>query len=416
MEFLKIEEILSDQRAVFGGKSPGIERNIDFETALKHERIVVVSGVRRAGKSTVLRQFAQKMDDWHYANFDDERLINFSVDDFQSMMVIFHKRSLSKNIIIDEIQNVEGWERFARRIHDEGYKLFVSGSNAKMLSSELGTHLTGRYAKIELFPFSFKEFINFKGLDLQTVTTAVKAQVLNYFDEYLLNGGFPEYLNFNDTEFLKRTYDDILYRDIVSRYGIRNVKQFKQLSHYLFTNFTKDTNYSTLKDNLNFANTTTVSNYIHYLEESYLLFEVFQFDYSLKKHQSNQKKIYAIDNGLRNSIAFQFSKEYGNHLENMIFIELKRRGCDIYFYRSKKECDFVIVDREKVSKVIQVTYSLNDANRVREINGLLEAMKELKTDNGIIITAHQDETLRIDDKEIPVISAWRWLADSQLKN
>ncbi|HOB70951.1 MAG TPA: AAA family ATPase, partial [bacterium] len=175
MEFLKIEEILSDQREVFGGKSPGIERNINFETALKHERIVVVSGVRRAGKSTLLRQFAQKMDDWHYANFDDERLINFSVDDFQTMMVIFHKRSLSKNIIIDEIQNVDEWERFARRIHDEGYKLFVSGSNAKMLSSELGTHLTGRYAKIELFPFSFKEFINFKGLDLQIVTTAVKA-------------------------------------------------------------------------------------------------------------------------------------------------------------------------------------------------------------------------------------------------
>jgi predicted AAA+ superfamily ATPase len=142
MEFLKIEEILSDQREVFGGKSPGTERNINFETALKHERIVVVSGVRRAGKSTLLRQFAQKMDDWHYANFDDERLINFTVDDFQTMMVIFHKRSLSKNIIIDEIQNVEGWERFARRIHDEGYKLFVSGSNAKMLSSELGTHLT----------------------------------------------------------------------------------------------------------------------------------------------------------------------------------------------------------------------------------------------------------------------------------
>ncbi|MGI6395110.1 MAG: ATP-binding protein [bacterium] len=409
MEFLKIEDVLSDQRAVFVEKSQGIKRNIDFKTALKHKRIVVISGVRRAGKSTLLRQFAQKIDDWHYANFDDERFINFTVDDFQTMMVIFHKRSLSKNIIIDEIQNVKGWERFARRIHDEGYKLFISGSNAKMLSSELGTHLTGRYYKIELFPFSFKEFINFKGLDFETVTTAVKAQVLNYFDEYLLNGGFPEYLNFNDAEFLKRAYDDILYRDIVSRYGIRNVKQFKQLSHYLFTNFTRDTNYSTLKESLNFTNTTTISNYIHYLEESYLLFEVFQFDYSLKRQQSNQKKIYVIDNGLRNSIAFRFSKEYGNHLENIIFIELKRRGCDIYFHRSKKECDFVIVDKGKVSQAIQVTYSLNDANRERETKGLFEAMKELKTDNGIIITAHQDETIKIDNKRISVVSAWRWL-------
>jgi len=410
MELFKIEEVLNDQRAVFLDKDKGVERDIDFKSALSHDRIVVVSGIRRAGKSTLLRQFAQKMDDWHYANFDDERLINFTVDDFQTLMVIFHKRSLSKNIIIDEIQNVEGWERFARRINDEGYKLFISGSNAKMLSSELGTHLTGRYAKIELFPFSFKEFLKFKEFDLKTITTTSKAKMLNYFDEYLLNGGFPEYLVFNDAEYLKRTYDDILYRDIVSRYGIRNIKQFKQLSHYLFTNFTKDTNYTALKDNLGFTNTTTVSNYIHYLQESYLLFEVFQFDYSLKKQQSNQKKIYTIDSGLRNSIAFQFSKEYGNHLENLVFIELKRRGHEIYFYRLKKECDFVIVDRGKVLQLIQATYSLNEKNREREISGMLEAMKEYKTDNGIIITAHQDETLIVDDKKISVVSAWRWLA------
>ncbi len=412
MEFFKIEDVLNDQRSVFLNKSLGIEREIDFKATLSHERIVVVSGVRRAGKSTLLRQFSEKMDDWHYANFDDERFINFTVDDFQTMMVIFHKRSLSKNIIVDEIQNIDGWERFARRIHDEGYKLFISGSNAKMLSSELGTHLTGRYAKIELFPFSFKEFLLFKEFELKNITTVKKAQILNYFDEYLLNGGFPEYLNFNDPEYLKRIYDDILYRDIVSRYGIRNVKEFKRLSHYLFTNFTKDTNYSSLKDALNFTNTTTVSNYIHYLEECYLLFEVFQFDYSLKKQQGNQKKIYVIDSGLRNSIAFQFSKEFGNPLENLVFIELMRRNQEIYFYRSKKECDFVIVKKGKVSQLIQVTYSFNEGNMKREINGMLEAMKELKTDNGIIITAHQDQIVKTDEKNISVIAAWRWLIDS----
>ena len=412
MEFFKIEDVLNDQRSVFLNKSLGIEREIDFKATLSHERIVVVSGVRRAGKSTLLRQFSEKMDDWHYANFDDERFINFTVDDFQTMMVIFHKRSLSKNIIVDEIQNIDGWERFARRIHDEGYKLFISGSNAKMLSSELGTHLTGRYAKIELFPFSFKEFLLFKEFELKNITTVKKAQILNYFDEYLLNGGFPEHLNFNDPEYLKRIYDDILYRDIVSRYGIRNVKEFKRLSHYLFTNFTKDTNYSSLKDALNFTNTTTVSNYIHYLEECYLLFEVFQFDYSLKKQQGNQKKIYVIDSGLRNSIAFQFSKEFGNPLENLVFIELMRRNQEIYFYRSKKECDFVIVKKGKVSQLIQVTYSFNEGNMKREINGMLEAMKELKTDNGIIITAHQDQIVKTDEKNISVIAAWRWLIDS----
>ena len=162
MELLKIEEILNDQRDVFLSKDSGIEREVDFKNALKHKRVVVVSGVRRAGKSTLLRQFAAKLDDWHYVNFDDERFINFSVDDFQTMMVALHKRSLSKNVIVDEIQNITGWERFVRRIHDEGYKVFVSGSNAKMLSSELGTHLTGRYSKIELYPFSFREFLKLR--------------------------------------------------------------------------------------------------------------------------------------------------------------------------------------------------------------------------------------------------------------
>jgi hypothetical protein len=410
MELLKIEEILNDQRESFLNKSLGIERDVDFVTALKHRRAVVISGVRRAGKSTLLRQFAQKIDDWHYANFDDERFINFNVDDFQTMMIAFHKRSMSTNIIIDEIQNVKGWERFVRRINDEGYKVFVSGSNAKMLSSELGTHLTGRYSKIELFPFSFKEFLKFKNFDIKTVTTPVKARILNFFDEYLYNGGFPEYLNYNDTEFLKRTYDDILYRDIVSRYGIRNIKQFKQLSHFLFTNFTKDTNYNSLKKTLNFTNSTTVSNFIHYLQESYLLFEVFQFDYSLKKQQSNQKKIYVIDNGLRNSVAFRFSKESGNHLENLIFIELKRRGYEIYFYRNKNECDFVVLDKDKT--VIQVTYSLNSENRERELRGLAEAMEKLKTDKGLILTINQDENISFEGKKFSVVSAWRWLTDN----
>ena len=187
------------------------------------------------------------------------------------------------------------------------------------------------------------------------------------------------------------------------------MKQFKQLSHYLFTNFTKDTNYSSLKNSLNFKNPTTVSSYIHYLQESYLLFEVFQFDYSLKKQQSNQKKIYVIDNGLRNSIAFRFSKESGNHLENLVFIELMRKGHEIYFYRNKNECDFVVLDNDKT--VIQVTYSLNNENRERELKGLAEAMEKLNTDKGMILTVNQDETFSFEGKKITAASAWRWLTD-----
>ncbi len=411
MELLKIEEVLNDQRSFFLSRSAGLTREINFDNYLHHPRIVVISGVRRSGKSTLLKQFSERMESFHFANFDDERLIDFGINDFQTMMLAFHKRSSSKNIILDEIQNIDGWERFVRRIHDEGYKVFLTGSNAKLLSSEPGTHLTGRYVKIELFPFSFKEFLEFKGIAVSEITTRIKAQILSHFDDYLVNGGFPEYLLYNDPEFLKRTYDDILYRDIITRHGIRNVKQFKQLAHYLFSNFTKDLSYNSLKTPLGFSNITTITNYIHCLEESYLLFELFSFDYSVKKQRLSPKKIYAIDNRLRNVVSFSFSKEYGNNLENLIFLELKRRGLDIYFFRKKGECDFVVLDRGAVTELIQVTYFLSHENRQREVAGVVEAMNNLNCETGLIITVNQDETIGYEGKEITVISAWRWLLE-----
>ncbi|MCK4506605.1 MAG: ATP-binding protein [Candidatus Aegiribacteria sp.] len=411
MNLVQIEEVLNDQREHFSGRSAGITRDVRFEKYLKHPRIVVISGVRRAGKSTLLKQFSERIENFHFANFDDERLIDFSLDDFQTMMLAFHKRSSSKNIILDEIQNIDGWERFVRRIHDEGYKIILTGSNAKLLSSELGTHLTGRYVKLELLPFSFKEFLKFKGADTNQITTKTKAEILTHFDNYLRDGGFPEYLIYDDPEFLKRTYDDILYRDIITKHGIRNVKQFKQLSHYLFSNFTKDLSYNSLKTPLGFSNITTITNYIHYLEESYLLFELFSFDYSIKKQRVHPRKIYAIDNKLRNVVSFSFSKEYGNNLENIVFLELKRRGRDIYYYRKKGECDFVIQNRGVVTKLVQVTFVLSDENRQREIDGVVEAMNNLNCETGIIITVSQDEIIHFKGKKITVVSAWRWLLD-----
>ncbi|RKZ02320.1 ATP-binding protein [Candidatus Fermentibacteria bacterium] len=412
MDLTRMEEILNDQRESFLKRSSGTVRDVNFDKYLKHPRIVVISGVRRAGKSTLLKQFSEKIENFHFANFDDERLFDFGLDDFQTMMLAFHKRSSSKNIILDEIQNIAQWERFVRRIHDEGYKVFLTGSNAKLLSSELGTHLTGRYVKIKLFPFSFREFLEFKGTVISEITTEAKARILVHFDDFLKNGGFPEYLLYKEPEFLKRTYDDIIYRDIITRHGIRNVRQFKQLSHYLFSNFTKDLSYNSLKIPLGFSNITTLTNYIHYLEESYLLFELFSFDYSVKKQRVRPKKIYAIDNKLRNVVSFSFSKDNGNNLENLIFLELKRRGQDIYFYREKGECDFVILDRSAVIHLIQVTFALDKHNRRREIAGIAEAMENLNCNRGTIITVNQDELIHHRGKEIKVVPAWRWLLES----
>jgi predicted AAA+ superfamily ATPase len=185
-------------------------------------------------------------------NFDDERLADFSIKDFQQLLIVLQKKYSSQVIFLDEIQNIAGWERFVRRIHDEGYKIFVTGSNAKLLSSELATHLTGRYSKIELYPFSFKEFLRFKGVAYEKKSSAIKAQILKNFEKYLEFGGFPEFLKYNDEEFLKRVYDDILYKDLLVRFKVKEIKAFKQLAAFLFTNFTKEVSYNSLKNSLGF--------------------------------------------------------------------------------------------------------------------------------------------------------------------
>jgi hypothetical protein len=407
----RLEELILDQKEVFLSRDPGTTRQLDFEHYLSHEQIVVISGIRRSGKSTLMRQFAGRFPDFYYINFDDERLIDFGLDDFSRLMVVFQKILTDVRVIfIDEIQNIDGWERFVRRIHDEGYKIFLTGSNARLLGSELATHLTGRYVKIELYPFSFAELLAFRQIEYGTVSSSKKAEILAVFDEYLEHGGFPEFLRYQDREFLQRTYDDILFRDIITRFGIREVKAFKQLVQYLFANLASEASYNALKKTLGFKSPMSVRSYIGFVEESYLLFECFRYDRSLKKQFANPKKIYVIDTGMRNAVAFRFSEDSGRLLENLVFIELKRRTTDVYYLRGKRECDFVIRDSGVITSAIQVCYELNGTNREREIGGLVEAMTDLGLEEGRILTYSQDETIPVDNgRTIMVMPVWRWL-------
>ncbi|MCP4753254.1 MAG: ATP-binding protein [Proteobacteria bacterium] len=407
-----LENILLDQRELFESKREWVVREIDFEKYCKTPYITVVSGLRRCGKSTVMRQFAERYEDYHYINFDDERLINFTVQDFAEMMLLFQKQSPATTIFMDEIQNIEGWERFVRRIHDENYKIFVTGSNAKLLSSELGTHLTGRYLKVELFPFSFREVLAFTQTDHQRLTTKTKASILKHFDSFLIKGGMPEYLKYGEEEFLSRTYEDIIYRDIIVRHKIKETKSFRQMSHYLFSNFTSDISYNSLKNILGIKSPVSVKNYIGYLEESYLAFELLKYDYSLKQQEVRQKKIYVVDNGIRNSIAFYFSSDLGKLLENLVFIELKRRGFQVYMHRNKIECDFVVLEKRKVISAFQVCYVLNETNRKREIQGAVAAMDHYQLVSATILTYNQSETAMLDDgRKIDIVPIWQWLLD-----
>ena len=406
-----IETLVLDQREVLDKKEKGLLRNVDFDKLISTKQITVISGIRRSGKSTLLLQLMQEYKEYSYMNFDDERLLNFSVSDFEELLSVFAKFTKSKVLFFDEIQNIEGWERFIRRIFDEGYKIFITGSNAKLLSSELATHLTGRYIKIELYPFSFSEFLSYHNINYQRLTSSTRSEIMSLFDDYLLTGGFPEMIKYDDDEFLFRVYEDILYKDLIVRYKIKNIKQFKNLSQYLFTNFTNSISYNSLKSVLNIKSATTVQEYISYLEESYLLFELYKYDFSLKKQFVSNKKVYTIDNGIRNKVALRFSTDKGRFLENMVFIELRRRQKKFYFYKTSKnlEIDFLYNENEQVH-LLQVSYGLDDLKtREREIKAIVDAAGELPQTKNLLLTYNEEDTLVDNNVEIKILPVWKWL-------
>ncbi len=406
-----IETLVLDQREVLDKKEKGLLRNVDFDKLISTKQITVISGIRRSGKSTLLLQLMQEYKEYSYMNFDDERLLNFSVSDFEELLSVFAKFTKSKVLFFDEIQNIEGWERFIRRIFDEGYKIFITGSNAKLLSSELATHLTGRYIKIELYPFSFGELLSYHNINYQRLSSSTRSEIMSLFDDYLLTGGFPEMIKYDDDEFLFRVYEDILYKDLIVRYKIKNIKQFKNLSQYLFTNFTNSISYNSLKSVLNIKSATTVQEYISYLEESYLLFELYKYDFSLKKQFVSNKKVYTIDNGIRNKVALRFSTDKGRFLENMVFIELRRRQKKFYFYKTSKnlEIDFLYNENEQFH-LLQVSYGLDDLKtREREIKAIVDAAGELTQTKNLLLTYNEEDTLVDNNVEIKILPVWKWL-------
>lgn len=381
---------------------------------VKNKFVIIVSGIRRCGKSTVLKQ-VKSIYGGYYLNFDDERLLNFKVEDFQLLYETFIELYGEKDIFyFDEIQNVAGWERFVRRLNDEKKKVFVTGSNATMLSRELGTHLTGRYLEVKMYPFSFNEFLKFKKfkLDKNSVyNISSKAALKTYFDEYLLEGGFPEYIKDKNKEYLKLLYENILYRDILVRYRLSNEKNLKDLVNLTITNLSNKISFNSLTKLLNISSPTTIKEYFGYLENSYLSFLVSSFDYSLKRQIRSAKKVYIIDNALANYLGFRFSKDYGKLLENLVFLELKRRGKEIYYFSGEHECDFVLKEGILAVESIQVCFGLNKENQERELSGLLEVMAKLKIKKRLVLTMDQEEELKVGGRKIIVRPVWKWLLE-----
>ncbi|MBN1180205.1 MAG: ATP-binding protein [Anaerolineae bacterium] len=413
----QIKAMLLEQFQAFWRRDIGIERTqlAEIEQAALLPHAVIVSGLRRVGKSTLLAQLAHRLgeDRFYYLNFEDDRFLGFQAEDandvYQLLVEVFGERQV---FVVDEVQNVPGWEHLVRRFMDMGFKFYITGSNASLLSRELGSRLTGRYVPIELLPFSFTEFLRFRGYvlpDMARSTTVERARLQQYLGEYLRLGGIPEPLKYPELPLLRTLYDDILHRDIATRYHIEEVRALKELAFYLMSNPACQVSFNKLKEQFHLGSVNTIKNYIEYLENSWLVFTVNVYDYSVKRQQIAPKKMYCIDTGLSNAVGFAFSPNTGRLLENMVFLALRRKAQSVYYCISPAgyEVDFYLPESRQL---IQVAQNLDQpATREREVRALADALRGLGLSHGLILTDANAPAVEENGLTIETRSMVEWL-------
>ena len=382
---------------------------------IQSDLIKVIIGPRRAGKSLFSMHSLSRQPNFGYVNFDDEKLID--VTDYNEIICavddVYNK---PKYLLLDEIQNLAKWELFVNRLQRQGYKLIITGSNSRLLSSELATHLTGRYSSVLLFTFSPKEFLKF---NRQKATEVENKAHLN---SYLELGGYPEPLvkKLNYKEYLSTLLDSIIYKDIVKRFKIRSAQGVEDLASYLVSNVAKDYSYNTLMQVTKCKSVHTVEKYLGYLEESFVLFRLNRFSFKLKVQVKSPKKIYCFDNGFIFAKAFKISSDIGRIYENTVAIKLKKleleRKISIFYWKNQQqqEVDFVIKKDTRVQQLIQVCFRITDSVvKRREVRALLLASKELKCRNLLVITTDCEEEIEEEwfgiKRTIKFIPLWKWL-------
>jgi predicted AAA+ superfamily ATPase len=411
----RLKEIMFDQKEAINSKTNLIERELNVDKYITTSQIVILTGIRRSGKSSMLSLLKEKMNlsdaEFCYFNFDDERVIsNISIlENLHNLHIEIYGNE--PVLFFDEIQNVENWEKFVNRMYEKGAKIFVTGSNAKLLSSEIATSLTGRNKQIELFPFSFKEYLRYhkKSYSLNQLTSKDKALLISDFNSYFETGGFPLVVKENDTELINSYFQDILYRDIISRYRLSQVDEIKQIGLYFASNIGKLFSYSTLQKISGIKSLSSIKDYLFYYEQSYLFFYLKKFDYSVTKQIMNPKKVYTIDSGVIHRLGFNFSANKGRVLENVVYIELLRRGKEVFYHSAKNECDFVIKRGLHITEAIQVTWQLDITNYDREINGLQESLETYGLEKGTLIYMNESGPNLDIPENIELIPVWKWL-------
>ncbi|MEM4263963.1 MAG: ATP-binding protein [Candidatus Woesearchaeota archaeon] len=388
---------------------------------LKTKEILVVTGVRRSGKTVLLYQTIRDLISNQgiepkrilFVNFDEPDLGELK-DPIRNVLDVYFREVCSEPayLVFDEVQNVPGWEKWAKSIYDEKkHQLIVSGSSSHLLDSKLATLLSGRYLAIPVFPLNFREYLLFNNVLIKDKLSLIanKNKIMNCLKKYLIEGGLPRIALQKEeslkTELLKTYHESLVYKDLVAQYNIRNVKVLKELIHYLYTTFTSSYSYKKISELLK-IDFTTLKEYFHYLEEAKILFETSLFSYSLKVQSRNNKKIYCIDNGLRNAVSFKFSKDEGKLAENLVFVELKRREKEPYYWKNKGEIDFITKDADNSLTAINISYS--DEIDEREIKSLLEFKKEFKKTKELILLTKDTEK---QEKGIKFKPLWKWLLE-----
>ena len=411
------------------GQKRGISNELIDLMELKE--IKIITGVRRSGKSTILYQIIQHLlnkgvpsKNILLLNFEDAALAHYSPEEIYESYLSELNPAFDNFVFIDEVQRKEGWENWIRKKYDlkHATNFFVTGSSASLLKKEYSTLLTGRNISEEVFPLSFREFLDFSGIHVdnaEIISTETRSKVLFNLKKYLEWGGFPEIFFTNENykrRLLNQYFEDIVYKDIVDRYGTNSMKT-KELGVYLLTNIANSLSMRNARNALGFG-LETISDYIAYMVEAYLLYVVPIYSPSLKIQSANPKKIYCIDTGLRNAVSFKFSEDVGRLAENAVFVELKRHKQEVYYWKNNiGEVDFIVKDGLWPVEAIQVCWNLDDERtKKREVRALWSAMTEFDLNKGFIITEDTEGLEEIDGKQIYFIPMWKWFLNQKVGN
>ncbi len=411
-----------DRDEMFGRQFLSRDGLDEASKCMEGDLIKVVIGPRRAGKSVFAFQLLSRTSgrDFAYVNFDDERLVS-PLDLDALLSGILQVYGKTRNLLFDEIQNVERWELFVNRLQRKGYNIVLTGSNAHLLSQELSTHLTGRYREFRLLPFSFSECLRARSfaLDERLAARERQGELLKQLDDFITGGGYPEVVmgGADASSYLVTLFDSILFKDVVKRHRVRYPGKLHDVGHWLAGNIAREYSCTSIAKALAFNSVHTVDKYINYLLEAFLFMSVQRYSPKARVRMKAPRKIYGYDTGMINAVRFRTGRDMGRLMENMVAVELYRRGIDLYTYKTNRgrEVDFLIRSPGQDDRLLQVCYDLSDAKtRRRELQALAEAGEELGAKSGLMLTWEEEGRESYQGVEVEVMPVWRWVLGGEV--